>query len=226
MSQFLCPQKNCLMSSKDMTSSHPVFWSQRRPLADVRSSELLSMSYPPKTNFCASLLSQISAQFVDFRTKCVKNSFVNPRTLQTSSSFDHILRKMAPNRTDGSPVTTSCAEEVKNAEDMGLDSDSSNEKSNKIQINDSKVLDSMQSDRQKKKKRKRRRRRKKMPTDTDSADKRFQNQFLSVFLVKEEDLSDTESEDLLEQIGPELEQLCQSFYFDYFFTQNRESGKY
>ena len=265
-----------------MSSSHPIFWSQRKPLSDVRSSELFSWSYPPKSNICAKVLAQISAKFSNFNSNLTNGSFINPLKVGNNPLIDEmlstqIMRKLAPNIECGlslnSPNSTldmSCAlndcvcdsssmadrtafsfddkfcDNISNncSEDISVDSDSSsNEKTNKIQINDSRVMDSMQNDRQKKKKRKRRRRKKKScstPSAEQSTKKCFltecRNEFISFLFDNEsdyelnEELTDTDlssNEELsicfTNNIGSELEQMCENIFVDYFFGNSNNS---
>ena len=282
MSQFLCSSlqtKNYLATNKDMSSSHPIFWSQRKPLSDVRSSELFSWSYPPKSNICAKVLAQISAKFSDFNSNFTNGSFVNPLKVGNSPLIDEmlstqIIRRLTPNTGCSPPIKINdtmdmscalnncvcdlssiadrtafsfddkfCDKTVNNCfEDISVDSDSSNERTNKIQINDTKVLDSMQNDRQKKKKRKRRRRKKKSSSTTptqQSSKKCFltecRNEFISFLFDNESDyeineeltdtdLSSNEELNICFEIGSDLEQMCENIFVDYFLVNSSQTN--
>jgi hypothetical protein len=125
--------------------------------------------------------------------------------------------------------------------DESIDSDSSNDKSNKIQICDSKVVQSMQNDRQKKKKRKRKRRKKKSlsksrtsmscsPTPCFSMSFSHPcNDYISIIIDgnssfdSDEDMScsDEELTCFVDVITPDLEMMCTNLFVDCFFNKTK-----
>ncbi|XP_054153754.1 uncharacterized protein LOC128952387 [Oppia nitens] len=267
MSQFLVSalgsQKTYLIPNQEMSSSHSsMFWSPRR-----YSDSSISWSYPPpKNNLCTKLLSHLSSKFVSFNTNLCNSCPRNCLRVRADSSLDElvsqqVIRRMAVKTafpmTDSilsSDVCSDCEvmsdntfEEHKSvdtmADDMSIDSDSSGDRTARMQsINDSRVLDSMQNDRQKRIKRKRRRRKKKSVKTTDSTDsspkKCFigKNEFISFLLDTESDY-ETESSDEIDvdsnqmSLCLDLKVMCEHLLVDYFIgkqttTSNDETHCY
>ncbi len=136
-----------------------------------------------------------------------------------------------------------CDESIDNC-DESIDSDSSNDKSNKIQICDSKVVQSMQNDRQKKKKRKRKRRKKKSLSKSNTSmacsptpcfSMSFShpcNEYISIIIDgnssfdSDEDMScsDEEFSRLVDIIAPDLEMMCTNLFVDCLFNNKNKSS--
>ncbi len=250
-------------SNKELNSSNPIFWSKGSLMSKSSSSETISWSYPPKTNIIANIFAGISEKFANFSHNYTNNT-INNQLFDSNSQIKELLstqisRKIGSNSNRGlhlsnsldmafsesdlTPLSSSADRTAFISDDESIDSDSSNDKSNKIQICDSKVVQSMQNDRQKKKKRKRKRRKKKSlsksrtpmtcsPTPCFSMSFSHPcNDYISIIIDdnssfdSDEDMScsDEEFTRLVDIIAPDLEMMCTNLFVDCLFNNKTKS---